>query len=64
MFPERANRAGPGTVVTVFEWSGRGLRNNPQPVDHTDNVTNAPAPVAGAVFGNGPAVKTSAIRTT
>jgi hypothetical protein len=38
---------------------------DPQPVDFAHNVTNAPAPVAGAVFGNGPAVKTgSAICTT
>jgi hypothetical protein len=31
---------------------------DPQPVDFTHNVTDAPAPVAGAVFGNAPATKT------
>jgi hypothetical protein len=36
-----------------------------QPVDFTHNVTGAPGPVAGAVFGTGPAVKTgTAICTT
>lgn len=36
-----------------------------QPVDFTHNVVDAPAPVAGAVFGTGPAVKTgTAICTT
>ena len=39
--------------------------DDPQPVDMTHNVTGAPAPVAGAVFGSGPAVKTgSAICST
>lgn len=41
--------------------------DNPQPVDftHSHNVVQAPAPVAGAVFGTGPAVKTgTAICTT
>jgi hypothetical protein len=39
--------------------------DDPQPVDITHNVTGAPAPVAGAVFGSGPPVKTgSAICTT
>src|SRR2546430_17015754 len=28
-----------------------------QPVDLTQNVVDAPAPVAGAVFGSGPALK-------
>lgn len=38
---------------------------NPQPVNFTHNVTGAPSPVAGAVFGSGPAVKTgTAICTT
>ena len=32
--------------------------DDPQPVDFTHNVVDAPAPVAGAVFGNGPTVKT------
>jgi hypothetical protein len=39
--------------------------DDPQPVDVAHNVTGAPAPVAGAVFGSGPAVKTgSAICST
>lgn len=39
--------------------------DNPQPVDFTHNAVNAPAPVPGAVFGTGPAVKTgTAICTT
>jgi hypothetical protein len=38
---------------------------DPQPVDFTHNAINAPAPVPGAVFGSGPAVKTgTAICTT
>jgi hypothetical protein len=38
---------------------------NPQPVDFTHNAVDAPAPVAGAVFGSGPRVKTgTAICTT
>jgi hypothetical protein len=31
--------------------------DDPQPIDFAHNVTNAPAPVAGAVFGNGSPVK-------
>jgi hypothetical protein len=31
--------------------------DNPQPIDFAHNVTGAPAPVAGAVFGNGSPVK-------
>jgi hypothetical protein len=39
--------------------------DSPQPVDFTHNVTDAPAPVAGAVFGNGSPVKAgTAICTT
>jgi hypothetical protein len=39
--------------------------DNVQPVDFTHNAFDAPAPVAGAVFGTGPAVKTGeAICTT
>ena len=38
---------------------------NPQPIDFTRNVMDAPAPVAGAIFGTGPAVTTgTAICTT
>lgn len=49
---------------------GVGMRpatadTDPQPFEFTHNVTNAPAPVAGAVFGTGPATKTgTAICTT
>lgn len=32
--------------------------DNPQPLDFTHNVFNAPSPVAGTVWGNGPKVKT------
>jgi hypothetical protein len=35
-----------------------GDGDNIQPVDFTHNAKDAPAPVAGAVFGSGPAVKT------
>jgi hypothetical protein len=39
--------------------------DNQQPIDFTHNVADAPAPVAGAVFGNSPSVKTGhAICTT
>jgi hypothetical protein len=39
--------------------------DNPQPIDFTHNIKDAPAPVTGAVFGSGPAVKTgTAICTT
>ena len=39
--------------------------DDPQPVDFTHNVRDAEAPVAGAVFGTGPATKTgTAICTT
>jgi hypothetical protein len=39
--------------------------DDPQPVDFTHNVTDAPAPVPGAVFGTAPAVRTgTAICTT
>jgi hypothetical protein len=39
--------------------------DNPKPVGFTHNAFDAPAPVAGAVFGTGPAVKTgTAICTT
>lgn len=41
------------------------LADDPQPVDFTHNVTGAGAPVAGAVYGTGPATKTgTAICTT
>src|SRR5262245_31368905 len=38
---------------------------DPQPINFTHNVTDAPAPVTSAVFGNSPPVKTgTAICTT
>src|SRR5437773_1353686 len=46
-------------ATAVLAWSAgriplRGEDGN-QPVDFTHNVNDAPAPVAGAVFGSGPA---------
>jgi hypothetical protein len=39
--------------------------DDPQPVNFTHNVLNAPAPIPNAIFGSGPAVKTgTAICTT
>jgi hypothetical protein len=47
-----------GTAVATAD-------DNAQPVDFSHNAVDAPAPVAGAVFGNSPAVKTgTAICTT
>jgi hypothetical protein len=52
-------------AATAFFATAAFGDGDPQPVDFAHNVTNAPAPVAGAVFGNGPAVKTgSPICTT
>jgi hypothetical protein len=68
--PRRTARWGPvmlllGGAVLLALASTALADDDPQPVDLTHNVTNAPAPVAGAVFGSGPAVKTgSAICTT
>ena len=57
-----------GVVVFAFAVLGTAVAaagEDPQPVEFTHNVFDAPAPVAGAVFGTGPAVKTgSAICTT
>lgn len=48
-------------VATAFGEDG----GDPQPVDFTHNVTDAPAPISSAVFGTAPAVKTgTAICTT
>jgi hypothetical protein len=53
------------TAVAAFAVAVAFADGDPQPVDFTHNVVDAPAPVAGAVFGTGPAVKTgSAICTT
>jgi hypothetical protein len=52
-------------VVAGFAAQPAAGDDNPQPVDFTHNAVNAPAPVAGAVFGSGPGVKTGqAICTT
>src|SRR5690348_14977688 len=51
--------------ATLFFATAAFGDGDPQPVDFAHNVTNAPAPVAGAVFGNGQTVKTgSAICST
>src|SRR5512142_2649968 len=50
-----------GFVVVAFAVIGTAVAaagDDPQPVDFTHNVYDAPAPVAGAVYGSGPAVKT------
>jgi hypothetical protein len=55
-------------AATLTLIGGIGLataEEDPQPVDFTHNGVDAPAPVAGAVFGTGPAQKTgTAICTT
>jgi len=54
-----------GGAVLLALASTALANDDPQPVDMTHNVINAPAPVAGAVFGTGPPVKTgTAISTT
>jgi hypothetical protein len=65
-------RAVRGLIVAALSISMMALSpslahadDDPQPVDFTHNVTDAPAPVPGAVFGTAPAVKTgTAICTT
>lgn len=53
-----------GTVAVFFVAAALG-DDDPQPIDFAHNVNGAPAPVAGAVFGNGSPVKPgSAICTT
>lgn len=50
-----------GLALVAFAILGTAIAaadEDPQPVDFTHNVFDAPAPVAGAVFGTGPAVKT------
>lgn len=52
-------------VLVLIAGVGLASADDPQPVDFTHNAVDAPAPVAGAVFGNAPAVKTgNAICTT
>src|SRR4029077_20339886 len=52
-------------AIAVGQTLAVAADNNPQPVDFTHNVMNAPAPVDGASFGTGPAVQTgTAICTT
>ena len=53
-------------AITLVTGVGIALADeDPQPVDFTHNGVDAPAPVAGAVFGNSPGVKTGhAICTT
>jgi hypothetical protein len=50
-----------GLALVAFAILGTAIAaadDDPQPVNFTHNVFDAPAPVAGAVFGTGPAVKT------
>jgi hypothetical protein len=50
-----------GLALVAFAILGTAIAaadGDPQPIDFTHNVFDAPAPVAGAVFGTGPAVKT------
>ena len=52
-------------VIAVGQSLAVAADDNPQPIDFAHNVTGAPAPVDGAVFGTAPAVKTgTAICTT
>ena len=55
-----------GTAVLVLAGpTPAHADDDPQPVDFTHNIRDAEAPVAGAVFGTGPATKTgTAICTT
>ncbi|HEX3509340.1 MAG TPA: hypothetical protein VHW94_13205, partial [Candidatus Dormibacteraeota bacterium] len=53
------------SIVALSQSLGVSADDIVQPVDFTHNVMDAPAPVAGSVFGTGPAVKTgNAICTT
>jgi len=49
-----------GASVLLFFTVGAAVAfaEDPQPVDFTHNAVDAPAPVAGAVFGSGPTVHT------
>jgi hypothetical protein len=46
------------SVVALSQSVGVSADDIVQPIDFTHNVMDAPAPVAGSVFGTGPAVKT------
>jgi hypothetical protein len=54
------------TTLPVAAYGGEGGGDeHPQPIDFTHNIRDSAAPVAGAVFGSGPTVKTgTAICTT
>ena len=55
----------PMAAVALGQTLAAAADDNPQPLDFTHNVVNAPAPVPGAVFGTAPSVKTgTAICTT
>jgi hypothetical protein len=55
----------PMAAVALGQTLAVAATDNPQPLDFTHNVVNAPAPVPDAVFGTAPAVKTgTAICTT
>ena len=45
-------------ATAIGQTMGVAADTNPQPIDFAHNVTGAPAPVTGAVFGTSPAVKT------
>ena len=52
-------------VMGIFALTTSSASADPQPIDFTHNVVDAPAPVTSAVFGTGPPVKTgTAICTT
>jgi hypothetical protein len=53
------------SIVAISQSLAVAADDNVQPVDFTHNINDAAAPVAGAVFGSGPAMKTgTAICTT
>jgi hypothetical protein len=53
------------SIVALSQSLAVSADSNPQPIDFAHNVTGAPAPVTGAVFGTASAVKTgTAICTT
>lgn len=53
------------SIVAMSQTLAVAAGDNVQPIDFTHNIKDAPAPVPGAVFGTGPAVKTgTAICTT
>lgn len=65
MFPARSVILACAAVVALGQPLAGVASDDPQPVDNSHNVLNAPAPVAGGVFGTSPPVKTgTAICTT